>query len=88
MVVNKGLFSDLQKKNQKKNLRDINQSTLQKKDINVQVGMLRPPLDFHMQRNMKVALNSKRAQMKRIGSVKNAEGMKVVQTNILDVTSV
>ena len=88
MVVNKGLFSDLQKKNQKKNTRDINQSTLQKKDINVQVGMLRPPLDFHMQRNTKVALNSKRAQMKRIGRVKNAEGMKVVQTNILGVTSV
>ena len=50
--------------------------------------MLKPPLDFHMQWNAKVALNSKRAWMKRIGSVKNAEGMEVVQTNILGVTSV
>ena len=41
-----------------------------------------------MQRNTKVALNSKKAQMKRIGSVKNVEGMKVVQTNMLGVTSV
>ena len=36
---------------------------------------------------MKVALNTKRAQRKKIRNVRNAEGMKVVQMNTLDVTS-
>ena len=43
---------------------------------------------MHLQQNTKVALNTKKTQRKKIGSVKNVEGMKVVQMNTLDVTSV
>ena len=59
-------------------------------DINypVAVAMLRSPLNLHLQQNIKVALNTKRAQRKKIRNVRNVEGMKVVQMNTLDVTSV
>ena len=87
MVVSKGLFSDLQIKKQK-NAYNLNKSALQKKNINDPLGILRSPLNLHLQQNTKVALNTKRARTKKIGSVRNVEGMKVVQVNTLDVTNV
>ena len=58
------------------------------KDINHTVEMLKSLLNLHLQQNMKVALNTKRALTKKIGSVKNVEDMKVVQIITLDVTSI
>lgn len=48
--------------------------------------MLRSPLNLHMQQKTKVAMNTKKAQMK-IWCVNNVKEMKVVQTNMLNVTS-
>ena len=58
------------------------------KDINGQVIILKSPLNLLLQQNMKVAVNTKRAWTKKIGSVKNVEGMKVIQMITLNVTSV
>ena len=58
------------------------------KDINHTVEMLKSLLNLNLQQNMKVALNTKRALTKKIGSVKNVEDMKVVQIITLDVTSI
>ena len=58
------------------------------KDIKDPVIILKSPLNFLLQQNMKVALNTKRAWTKNIGSVKNMEGMKVIQMITLNVTSV
>ena len=79
---------DQQIKKQHKNANSINQTTLQMKDINGQVIILKSPLNLLLQQNMKVAVNTKRAWTKKIGSVKNVEGMKVIQMITLNVTSV
>ena len=88
MGVSKDLSSDLQIKKQKNNEYNLNLSTLQKKDINDAVGIVRSPLNLHLQQNTKIALSTKRARRKKNGSVRTVEGMKVVQMNTLDVISV
>ena len=46
------------------------------------------PLNLHFQQNTKVALNTKRARRRKIGNVRNVKGMKFVQMNTFNVTSV
>ena len=58
------------------------------KTISDPVGILKSPLNLHLQQNMKVALNTKKARTKKIGSVRNVEGMRVVQMITMGVTSV
>ena len=58
------------------------------KDIKDPVIRLKSPLNFLLQQNMKVALNTKRAWTKKIGSAKNMEGMKVIQMITMNVKSV
>ena len=85
MVVNKGLFRPADKETKKhKQFELVNtpEEGHQQSSRNVKVS-----LNLHLQQNM-IVLNMKRAQINKIGGVRNVEGMKVVQMNTLDVTSV
>ena len=85
MVVNKGLFRPADKETKKHiqfELVNTPEEGHQQSSRNVKVS-----LNLHLQQNM-IVLNMKKAQINKIGSVRNVEGMKVVQMNILDVTSV